>query len=111
MNPLPLTDPTGRVLAYVCGRCLCPGASASPLSQPSDLLAWGARQAGDSLADAERCCSCSRCGIALDAERYGECPACAPILRAEGRLILIRTLTRPRLRRALAAIARFRGYP
>ena len=27
MNPLPLTDPTGRVMAYACGRCLHVGVS------------------------------------------------------------------------------------
>lgn len=117
MNPLPLTDPTGRVLAYACGRCLHVGASGERLVVlPANLDKIAADYSESSRLAAKKCCLCWDCKAPLmwqdrGYQRYGRCLPCDKAERRASRLRLIRELTRPRLRRALAAIARLRGVP
>lgn len=117
MNPLPLTDPTGRVLAYACGRCLHVGTSGVRMVvRPADLDEITADHLEAIHLRAEKCCLCDNCGVPLlyDGDgylRFGRCPPCGKAERHASRLRLIRDLTRPRLRRALAAIARLRKAP
>lgn len=114
MNPLPLTNPTGRVLAYACGRCLHVGASGERMVvRPADVGEIAVDHANGSRLVAERCCLCTDCDAVLTQGdggylRMGRCPPCDKVQRARLRLFLAHTLTRPRIRRALAALARLR---
>lgn len=55
MNPVPLTDPTGTVRAWMCGRCNCIGEFNGETSE------WHAEE---SRRSAERCCMCE-CGAII----------------------------------------------
>lgn len=117
MNPLPLTDPTGRVLAYACGRCLHVSISGERLAVfPENLDKIAADHSNGSRLYAEKCCLCWDCKAPLmwqerGYRRHGRCPSCDKAERHASRLRLIRELTRPRIRRALAALARLREAP
>lgn len=84
-TPIPLADPQGRVWAYLCGHCHHLGAQPELLvgqDEPTEDLVESSR------GDAERCCTCCRCGklSAGPGERMFHsrpCAACKPADDAE----------------------------
>lgn len=78
MNPIPLRHQR-RVYAYACGRChqVYDGGSirSAILDADSERL-YRDRQTGHSKHDAERCCTCSDCGVELPGRRCGRCDPC-----------------------------------
>jgi hypothetical protein len=84
-DPVPLTDPAGRVFAYACASCLSLGGG-------FDLVGSGrwtdeeiARRAETSLCNAKACCTCRRCKSPspVPVDWDWNCPGCAPIAEAE----------------------------
>lgn len=71
--PVPLSTPTGAVVAYACGGCgrvAHGGDSLAPTAE--EALA---EEAESSRNEAERCCTCASCGAA--AEREWHCASCS----------------------------------
>lgn len=58
--PIPLAAPDGTVYAYACGWCRKVRVAGERMVDHDDALV--AASAESSEADAERCCTCSRCG-------------------------------------------------
>lgn len=80
-RPIPLSSPDGRVYVYACGCChhvRHGGDRLCRLTGPDEVSAQM------SLRQAERCCTCRRCGMEIAEEpkpfdRYHDvCPACRP---------------------------------
>lgn len=79
MNPIPLTDPSGTVRAYVCGVCNNVRGSGSMLLGAAVDAAYAQEDAARSLGRATRCCACDRCGtpIPIGAPTFaGMCSPC-----------------------------------
>ena len=57
MNPIPLTDPTGALRAWICGCCLHVGHGSEALGRNADESI-----VASSRARAESCCVCRDCG-------------------------------------------------
>lgn len=74
MNAIPLSDPTGTVVAWQCGVCLHVATTGTKLWGPAPVETFAAygRQC------AEECCRCERCKGPLVGERFGVCAKCKP---------------------------------
>ena len=93
MDPIPLPDAVGAVVAYRCGRCqtVQDGSLPSQASRPRSPSRSGAGAAGPSATQlkrarrgAEQCCRCSACGQPLEeGRRSGVCAACGAQQRAQ----------------------------
>jgi len=84
-SPIPLTDPEGRVWAYLCGNCHHVRGLADVMVDVTEPVEHIVQM---SLEQAERCCRCTKCGVPSSWNRRGAfhssyCEACEAKAKAD----------------------------
>lgn len=72
-TPIPLTKPDGTVHAYACGNC---GFLHCGWSHGGG---WNEHDADRTRTEAERCCTCRKCGVFVGSSVRYSCEACCAI--------------------------------
>jgi len=80
MKPIPLTSPSGDVLAYACGRCcrvFHPNQRLHYDTRPGAALQEAVARSEQGLLGASNCCSCMECKWELpEGTMFGQCASC-----------------------------------